>query len=108
MRARREIEAAAASEPPAEPGAPFWVYVLRCADGTLYAGVARDLSRRVSEHNGERRNGARYTAARRPVCIVYQRQFANRSLAQQEEARIKALTRAEKEALIATAPMSSV
>lgn len=108
MRVQRKIETTTEGDeacPAAD--ASFWAYVLRCADGTLYTGVARDPSRRLSEHNGERRNGARYTAARRPVCIVYQRQFANRSLAQQEEARIKGLSRAGKEALIAAAPLSS-
>jgi putative endonuclease len=74
---------------------------VRCADASLYTGVARDVGRRLAEHNGAGTRGARYTAARRPVCLVYQAAFANRSLAQQEEARIKALSRSEKQLLIA-------
>jgi putative endonuclease len=85
-----------------EQAAPsYFVYILACADGTLYTGIARDVTRRLAEHNGERANGARYTAARRPVRLVYRQEFAGRSEAQREEARIKALTRAEKDALLA-------
>ena len=78
----------------------YWVYMLICADGTLYTGLATDLARRLAEHNGAGSKGARYTAARRPVQMVYQARFANRSEAAKEEARIKALTRAEKQQLI--------
>lgn len=100
--AKAAAKTAASAEIAPAMEAPFWVYVLACADGTLYTGVARDVTRRLAEHNGEKANGARYTAARRPVSLVWSRQFANRSLAQREEARIKALTRADKERLIAT------
>lgn len=86
-------------EPP-PTSAPYWVYMLRCADGTLYTGVARDVEKRLAEHNGERGRGARYTAPRRPVRIVYQAEFPDRSSAQKEEARIKALPRAAKQCLI--------
>ena len=45
----------------------YSVYILECADGTLYTGIAADVQRRLFEHNGANRKGARYTSARRPV-----------------------------------------
>lgn len=87
-------------EATAPPDTTFWVYVVRCADDTLYTGVARNVEKRIAEHNGAGTRGARYTAARRPVSLVYQASFANRSLAQQEEARIKSLSRSDKQVLI--------
>ena len=81
----------------------YWVYMLVCADGTLYTGLATDVARRLAEHNGAGCKGARYTAARRPVRVVYRALFANRSAAAKEEARIKALTRSDKQRLIDTA-----
>jgi putative endonuclease len=85
------------------------VYLVRCADGTLYTGVAIDVVRRVAEHNGVRADGtravrevgARYTRSRRPVKLVYHEPAANRSAACKREYRIKQLTRREKLALIA-------
>ena len=77
------------------------VYMVRCADGTLYTGVAIDVARRVAEHNGARANGARYTRARRPVKLVYRERAANRSAACKREYRLKQLSRREKLALIA-------
>lgn len=84
----------------------YFVYILRCADGTFYTGIATDVERRAGEHNGMSRGkdkGARYTRARRPVTLVYTATFASRSEACKEEARIKALSRAQKCALIAAA-----
>ena len=78
----------------------YSLYIVRCADGTLYTGIATDVARRVMQHNGQMRNGARYTSARRPVRLVYQVSFTTRSAASIEEARIKRLTRAEKQRLI--------
>ena len=81
----------------------WYVYIVRCADSTLYTGVAIDVTRRVAEHNGVRskRAGARYTRSRRPVKLVYREPAANRSAACKREYRIKQLPRAEKLALIA-------
>lgn len=94
----RKSPAETAGAKDAEPG--YWVYILRCADGSFYTGIARDLARRTAEHNGERGRGARYTAARRPVQVVYRSGFPDRSTAQQEEARIKGLSRIEKARLV--------
>ena len=76
----------------------WYVYMLRCNDGSLYTGVTTDIERRVKEHNGEgaKGKGAKYTKARRPVVLAYCKRKKNRSYAQQEEARIRTLTRSEK------------
>ena len=87
----------------------FSVYIVRCADATLYTGVAKDVARRIGEHNGltpagtRSKRGASYTSARRPVALVYTAVLASRSDAQKEEARLKRLSRGEKLALIAAA-----
>ena len=77
----------------------YSLYILKCADGTLYTGITTDLKRRVREHNTTKL-GAKYTVARRPVNLVYSKKFKDRAAASQEEARIKKLTRIAKLALI--------
>ena len=74
-----------------------FVYMVRCADGTLYTGYARDPERRATAHNDGR--GARYTARRRPVVLVYSEPCKSRSAALKREYQLKQLTRAQKEAL---------
>jgi putative endonuclease len=76
------------------------VYIVRCADGTLYTGVARDVRRRVEEHNGAGGRGAKYTRGRRPVRLAYAKKARSRSDAQRKEARLKRLPKAGKEALV--------
>ena len=73
----------------------YFVYVLKCNDGTLYTGITSDLWRRVGEHNSSKL-GAKYTKVRRPVTLVYSKEFTDRSTAMIEEARIKKLSRSEK------------
>jgi len=73
----------------------YFVYILQCRDGTLYTGIARDLNKRIEEHNNLKL-GAKYTKARRPVELVYSKEFPDRSTALIEEARIKKLSRKEK------------
>jgi putative endonuclease len=83
-----------------EAGAPPWfVYLLRCADGSLYAGITTDLTRRLAEHNGTGGAGARYTRARRPVELFYSEMASSRAEAARREAAIKRLDRAAKLAL---------
>lgn len=77
----------------------WYVYMVECADKTLYTGIATDLKRRLEEHNTDPK-GAKYTRARRPVKLVYSAEFQNKSEAAKEEHRIKQLTRQEKIALI--------
>jgi putative endonuclease len=75
-----------------------FVYIVRCADGTLYTGYARDPRARERVHNSGR--GAKYTAGRRPVRLVYQEAFRTLGKALSREFVVKQLTRAQKEALI--------
>jgi len=77
----------------------YQLYILKCADETLYTGITVDLKRRVGEHNSSKL-GAKYTRARRPVTLVYSKSFRNRSKASIEESRIKKLSRALKWELI--------
>ena len=72
------------------------VYILHCADGTLYTGVARDTEKRLRQHNGTLAGGPRYTRGRRPVELLWTSPPADRSTAQQREAAIKKLSRAAK------------
>jgi putative endonuclease len=76
-----------------------FVYLLRCADGTLYCGWTTDPARRARQHQAG--TASRYTRTRRPVELVWSAECADRSDAMREEARIKRLTRAEKRALLA-------
>jgi putative endonuclease len=74
------------------------VYVIECADGTLYTGYTTDVERRVAEHDaGE---GAKYTRGRTPVTLRHVESFDSKSAAMSREHEVKSLTRAEKEALI--------
>ncbi len=75
-----------------------FVYIVRCADGTLYTGYARDPEARARAHNDGR--GARYTSGRRPVAVVYVEQFRSKGKALSREHELKRLTRQRKEALI--------
>jgi putative endonuclease len=76
-----------------------WVYLLRCGDGSLYAGSARDLGRRLAQHAAGR--ASRYTRSHLPVTLAWSRRVRTWSAALREEARLKRLRRAEKVALIA-------
>ncbi len=83
----------------AKRAAEIWfVYVLRCVDGTLYTGITKDLARRCQQHNAG--TASRYTRSRRPVTLVYQEPQGSQSLALKREAAIKKLTRRQKLALI--------
>lgn len=77
----------------------FYVYMLRCADGTLYTGYTDDPERRARVHNAGK--GAKYTRSRLPVELVYREVFGDKSAALRREWEIKRLTRAQKLALIA-------
>jgi predicted GIY-YIG superfamily endonuclease len=79
-----------------------FVYIVRCADGTLYTGYARDPEARTRAHNSGR--GAKYTSGRRPVHLVYQEAFRSAGKALAREYAVKQLTRAQKDALILCAP----
>ena len=77
----------------------WYVYIVRCADDTLYTGITTDLVRRIGEHNGTG-NGARYTRGRRPVELVYSETVPDRSEATRREYLIKQMNPDQKRALI--------
>ena len=83
--------------------APWQVYLLQCADQSLYAGVTTDLARRLRQHNGQLAGGARYTRARRPVALVWSEACDSRSDAQQREHALRRLSKERKLALISGA-----
>jgi putative endonuclease len=77
---------------------PYFVYILSCSDGTLYVGSTSDIARRERTHNEG--HGAKYTAGRRPVRVVYSEAHESRSAAQTREAQLKRWSRAKKKELI--------
>lgn len=78
----------------------YYVYILRCKDGSYYTGITVDLEKRVKEHNGELRGGGKYTRSKRPVELVFSEEAADRASAGKREAEIKKLERSGKEKLI--------
>lgn len=74
------------------------VYILRCSDGTLYTGIAKDLAKRVAAH--ETGNGAKYTRGRRPVKLVYRGRRRSKGRALEREAEIKRWSKERQEALL--------
>ena len=76
----------------------WYVYMLRCGDGSLYTGCTDDVERRLAVHNSGK--GAKYTRSRLPVTLVYRESVADKSAALHREAAIKALPRAKKLALL--------
>lgn len=77
----------------------YWVYILRCSDGTLYTGITGCLERRLAAHNSG--TGAKYTRGRGPVVLVYREACPDKSAALRREYDVKRLSRREKLALIA-------
>lgn len=75
---------------------PYFVYILECADGTLYVGSTNDLKKRLKAHNGELPGGARYTSGRRPVQVRYAEECTGRGAALTREHELKKLSRANK------------
>lgn len=90
----------AAIEGDAPATVAWFVYVLRCKDGTLYTGIATDVERRLAEHRGPGGRGAKYLRGRQPLELVMSRSVGAREIALRVEHRIKRLARAEKEALL--------
>ena len=76
----------------------YYVYLLRCADDSLYTGISNDLTRRLCLHNAGK--GAKYTRGRRPVALVYQEAWPDKGAALRREREIKKMRREEKLALI--------
>jgi len=76
------------------------LYILRCRDGSLYTGIATDVLRRISEHEGNDARGAKYLRGRGPFRLVYSKKVASRAVALRLERSIKKLRKVDKEALI--------
>lgn len=77
----------------------WYLYIVRCADNSLYTGITTNLKRRTNEHNSSKL-GAKYTRARRPVKLVYHELFDDRSSVSIRESEIKKMTSAQKRQLI--------
>jgi predicted GIY-YIG superfamily endonuclease len=77
----------------------FWMYILRCCDGTLYVGHTDDLERRIAQHESGELGG--YTALRRPVTLVFCQPFPSREEALARERQVKNWSGGKKEALVA-------
>jgi predicted GIY-YIG superfamily endonuclease len=85
--------------PRAKPSNSLWfVYILRCSDGSLYTGITKDVNRRCAQHNAG--TASRYTRSRRPTKLAYNETHRGQSSALKREASIKSMTRPEKLALI--------
>ena len=76
----------------------WYVYILRCADGSLYAGSTTNLDHRLKTHNSGK--GAKYTKAHLPVELVYHETFDTKEEAMRREYELKQMTKAQKEALV--------
>ena len=78
---------------------PYFVYILECSDGSLYTGIAKDVTKRLDEHNNSLK-GAKYTKARRPLKLLHVEELRNRGSALKREYTIKQLSRVKKLELI--------
>lgn len=76
----------------------WYLYILRCGDGTLYTGITTDVPKRLEQHRTGK--GAKYTRGRSPLELVYQEECGNHSEALKRELAVKKLTREQKEVLI--------
>ena len=79
----------------------YYVYIVKCADGTYYTGRTNDLDKRLNNHNHSK-NGAHYTKIRRPVELIYKEECLSLGDSLRRELKIKKLTRKQKEALVGT------
>ena len=77
---------------------PYYLYILRCGDNSLYTGITTDVARRLATHQSGK--GAKYTRGRGPLTLVYQEELPDKPSALRRELAVKALTREEKLALI--------
>lgn len=78
----------------------YYTYIVLCKDNTYYTGVTNDLEKRIKAHNGELRNGAKYTKTRRPVTLMYYEQFETKNDAMKKEYALRHRTHQEKTVLI--------
>ena len=76
------------------------IYILKCGDGSLYCGITNNLEKRLKQHKGEIKGGAKYTRSHWPCKLVYKEKSASRSEASQRELVIKKMSKDEKQSLI--------
>jgi putative endonuclease len=76
----------------------YTLYILQCNDGTYYTGIARDVEKRLHEHNTSNK-GAKYTRSRRPLTLMYKESYPDKSSALKRELKIKRMKRSDKEVL---------
>ena len=80
----------------------WYLYLLRCSDGSLYTGITTNVARRFAEHRENSGTGAKYLRGRRPLMLVFQKKLRSRSLALAVESKVKRLSKKRKEDLIRT------
>jgi len=80
----------------------WYLYIVRCRDGTLYTGITTDIDRRIAEHSGGGNAGSKYLKGRAPLILMFQKRLGSRRLASKIENRVKKLSRAKKEEMICT------
>ena len=78
----------------------WYLYLIRCHDGTLYTGISTDVDRRFAQHQGKGDAGSKYLKGRGPLSLVFKEKLGSRSLALKAEHRVKKMTKARKEKLI--------
>ena len=76
------------------------IYVLLCSDNSFYCGITTNLEKRLKQHNGELKGGAKYTRGRRPCQVIYTKKAMNRSIASKQEFAFKKLNRKQKESFL--------
>ena len=84
------------------PQKKWLIYILECRDGSLYCGITNNLEKRLKQHKGEIKGGAKYTRSHWPCKLVYEEESASRSEALQREAIIKKMLKVEKQTLISS------
>lgn len=84
----------------------YYLYIVKCSDGTLYTGTTTDLQRRIKEHNSFK-HGAKYTRGRKPVKLIFSKKFKSWSAASKDEFRVKRLSKIQKLKMIETAEVET-
>jgi len=79
---------------------PWWIYLIRCNNGSLYTGISTDVQRRFAEHQSNSPKAAKYLRGKGPLELVFYQEIGNRSEASIAEAKIKKLSRQQKQSLI--------
>lgn len=78
----------------------FYTYMVACRDGSYYIGKTTNIQKRLRQHNGEIKGGAKYTASKRPVVLTYLEEFSTHKESAQREYALKKLTHKERQALL--------